>query len=87
MGHVAQPLLLLAVLSAFISFAASLFILAHAFRRSVGTGVIVLFIPFYVLPYAFRQFEHPKKGAVVVLWLGGVLTSAVLFAAAQASGR
>jgi hypothetical protein len=54
-------------------------ILGHAFRRSVGTGLMVLCVPAYVLVYAFTQFEHPKKGALIFSWLGALVLSAVLF--------
>lgn len=57
----------------------SLFILAHAFRRSVGTGVITLCVPFYVLYYAFSQFEHARKGPILAGWLGlGALGSVLV---------
>lgn len=42
----------------------------HAFGRSLGTGVMVLFVPFYNLHYAFSQFEHPRKGWVVAGYFG-----------------
>lgn len=44
-------------------------VLLHAFSRSLGTGVMVLLIPFYCLYYAFSQFEHSRKGWVVA---GGI---------------
>lgn len=52
-------------------------ILLHAFRRSIGTGVMTLCVPAYVLVYAFTQFEHPKKGALVFAWIGALVLSAV----------
>jgi len=67
---------------AFLSFACSLPILLHAFRRSVGTGVMVLCIPFFILFYAFTQFEHRFKGAIVAAWLGAFVLAAI----ANASG-
>ncbi len=63
-----------------ISFAALLFVLVHAFQRSVGTGFMVLLIPGFNIFYAFAQFEHRYKGAIVAAWLGlfvpGVLLQA-----------
>ncbi len=44
-------------------------VLIHAFSRSVGTGLMVLGIPCYVLFYAFSQFESPRKG----WWIFGML--------------
>ena len=63
-----------------IGFACSLVVLVHAFRRSLGTGVMVLCVPCYNLYYAFSQFEHPRKGPVLAgyigcLMLGGFLLS------------
>ena len=55
-----------------------LFILIHAFRRSVGTGVIVLCIPFYNLYYGLMQFEHRYKNLIIPGWLGGFGLGAVL---------
>jgi len=55
-----------------------LFILIHAFRRSVGTGVIVLCIPFYNLYYGFMQFEHRYKNLIIPGWLGGFGLGAAL---------
>jgi hypothetical protein len=70
----------LAIVLAALGFACSLFVIVHAFRRSVGTGFMVLFVPFYVVYYSFTQFEHPRKGAILAgflgcLSLGGVLQS------------
>ncbi|HZA14112.1 MAG TPA: hypothetical protein VE618_06435 [Myxococcaceae bacterium] len=69
-----------AIILAAIGFACSLFVIVHAFRRSVGTGFMVLCVPCYVVYYAFTQFEHPRKGPIVAgflgcLSLGGVLQS------------
>ena len=54
------------------------FILVHAFRRSVGTGVIVLCIPFYNLYYGFMQFEHRYKSLIIPGWLCGFGIGAAL---------
>jgi translocator protein len=43
----------------------AVFIYVHAFRRSIGTGFMVLCIPCYIFYYAFTQFEHEKKGLLV----------------------
>lgn len=54
------------------------FIVLHAFRRSVGTGVMVLFVPCFIFYYAFGQFEHPRKGVLVAGFIGGLLLSLTL---------
>jgi hypothetical protein len=61
-----------------ISFAASLFILVHAFQRSVGTGFMVLLVPGFIVFYAFAQFEHRYKGIIVATWLGLFVPGALL---------
>ena len=63
-----------------VGFACSIFVIVHAFRRSLGTGFMVLCVPCYAVYYAFTQFEHPRKGLIVAgylgcLSLGGVLQS------------
>jgi hypothetical protein len=52
-------------------------VLVHAFRRSVGTGFMVLCLP-YTLYYAFSQFEHRHKGTLLAGWLGGLVVGVVL---------
>jgi translocator protein len=59
------PLLPLAALFALIALVCASFLLRHAFGRSVGTGMLVLLLPAYVLVYAFSQFEHRHKGLIV----------------------
>ena len=82
--------MLLVLLGGFFALATlvcSLPILRYAFGRSLGTGVMVLLVPCYVVYFAFSQFEHPRKSLVVTAWLGSLLLTAVwmgLFAAAVA---
>ncbi len=47
-------------------------VLVHAFKRSVGTGVMVLCIPCYILYYAFSQFEHGRKSLIIAGLVGGL---------------
>ena len=61
------------------------FVLLHAFQRSVGTGFMVLCIPFYFLYYGFSQFEHRRKGLILAGALGGFVLGVVLRALAAAS--
>lgn len=75
-----MPLLSLAALFALVALVCAAFLLVHAFRRSVGTGVMVLLIPCYVLLYAFSQFEHPRKGLILAGFFGGSLLAAVFLA-------
>ena len=69
-----------------VSLGSFVFVLRHAFGRSIGTGVIVLCIPFYNLYYAFSQFEHRRKYLIVPLWLAAFGLGAVLLAFGAPSG-
>lgn len=60
-------------------------VVLHAFDRSVGTGVMVLFIPLYGVVYAFSQFEHPKKAALLFATLAASMLGSVAAALALAS--
>jgi hypothetical protein len=64
----------------------SVLIYIHAFRRSIGTGFMVLCIPCYIFYYAFSQFEHPKKGLIVAGLCAAaglaIVLSTVVFASA-----
>ena len=73
-------LVLLAAALAAISGLCAILILIHAFQRSIGAGVMVLFIPFYMAVYAFTQFEHRWKGLIVTTWLATHLLSATISA-------
>jgi uncharacterized membrane protein HdeD (DUF308 family) len=54
------------------------FIFAHAFQRSLGTGVMVLLLPIYNVVYAFTQFEHRRKGLILAGAIGGLVLAVVL---------
>jgi hypothetical protein len=56
---------LLGLMFSALGFACAALIVLHAFRRSVGTGFMVLCIPFYLLYYAFSQFEHTRKSLII----------------------
>jgi heme O synthase-like polyprenyltransferase len=61
-------------------FACALLIVLHAFGRSTGTGFMVLGIPFYILYYAFSQFEHPRKNVIIAGFIGCLPLGTVLLA-------
>jgi len=52
-------------------------VLLHAFHRSVGTGMMVLFLPPYLVIYGFTQFEHRLKGLILAGYLGGGVLAVV----------
>jgi translocator protein len=71
-------LVFLASLSTVLGVTCAFVILRHAFARSIGTGFMVLCIPFFMLAYAFGQFEHRQKGWVVAGFVGGIVLGLVL---------
>jgi len=71
-------LILVGVLLQVVAVGCFLPVLVHAFRRSLGTGFMVLCLPVYTPYYAFSQFEHPWKGPLVAGWLGGFVLGVVL---------
>jgi hypothetical protein len=71
------PLLPLAALFGVITLVCAVFLLVHAFRRSLGTGMMVLLVPCYMLVYAFSQFEHPRKHLIIAGFFGGSVLAGV----------
>lgn len=72
-------LLFLAAFFGLVSLACVLFVWTHAFQRSLGTGIMVLLIPCYVLVYAFSQFEHPRKSLLLAGFVSATVLAAVFF--------
>jgi benzodiazapine receptor len=62
-------------------------VLIHAFQRSLGTGVMVLFLPVYTIYYGFSQFEHRRKGLVLAGWLGSFVLGVVFRAVGTSAIR
>jgi hypothetical protein len=71
------PILPLAALFGVITLVCAVFLLIHAFRRSLGTGMMVLLVPCYMLVYAFSQFEHPRKNLILAGFFGSSVLAAV----------
>jgi benzodiazapine receptor len=71
------PLLPLSALFGVISLVCVVFLLLHAFRRSLGTGMMVLLVPCYLPVYAFSQFEHPRKNLILAGFFGSTVLAAV----------
>lgn len=72
-----MPLLPLAALFGLVTLVCAAFLVVHAFRRSVGTGMMVLLIPCYMPFYAFSQFEHPRKSLILAGFFGCSVLAAV----------
>jgi hypothetical protein len=69
----------LAALCGLTGFVIGIIILVHAFSKGgVVQGLLSLFIPFYILYYAFAKFEHEKKGMILAAWFGAILLQFVL---------
>ena len=60
-------------------------ILIHAFKASVGQGLLCLCLPFYILYYAFARFQHPKKNLILAAWLGCFIIGGALYSASMGS--
>lgn len=54
----------------FVSAIFALVILINAFKESVGQGLLCMFVPLYILYYAFARYSGSKKGLVITGWLG-----------------
>ena len=72
-----MPLLPLSAVFGVISLVCVVFLLLHAFRRSLGTGMMVLLVPCYLPVYAFSQFEHPRKNLILAGFFGSTVLAAV----------
>ena len=55
-----------------------LVILIGAFKESVGQGLLCMFVPFYMLYYAFARYRSSKKGLVVGSWAGAAVLGTTL---------
>lgn len=72
------PVILMLALASTVAW---IFIIIHAFGRSVGTGFLVLLVPAYVLYYSFSQFEHERKGVIVGVFVGCGALAAMMYGA------
>lgn len=83
----ATVLSILGLVCSLASLACSIIILVDAFKKEVIKGVLCLCIPFYILYYAFTQFENENKGVIIAVWLlGGIVNVGVQLAAVAAAG-
>lgn len=65
----------------------SLYLVVKAFQDGIGTGLLSIFVPFYLLYFAFAKFSSPKKGAILGAWIALLVVGATLqgVGAAQAA--
>lgn len=85
----AMVLLLVGAIGGIVQLVCSIFILIHAFQKSVGTGFMVLCIPCYIFYYLHTEFQHEKKDTIVMAFYGGLALNLVgrLGAVALTGGR
>jgi len=62
---------------------ATLMILIHAFKQSIGKGVMCMLVPFYILYHIFTNFSDLWKYFLVSILLGGVAGGFFAASAAQ----
>ena len=86
---------LLTLLGAVMSIASvvcAIIILIDAFKNEVWKGIVCILCGFYMLYYAFAEFQHEKKVLILVGWLvagiigGGAMMAGSLGAALSAAG-
>lgn len=77
---VATLLLFAGICCWLVAIAAQIKVLIAAFRDDVTTGIMVMFIPFYVLYYGFTNWDKIGKAVVTAVVMGGIAGG--LFAAA-----
>ena len=80
-------LAILGLICSLASLACSIIILIDAFKTEVIKGVLCLCVPFYILYYAFTQFENDNKGVIIAVWLlGSIVNVGLQVAGAAAAG-
>jgi hypothetical protein len=71
-------LTILAAIFGISGFVCAIIILIEAFKDEVWKGFVCLLCGFYMLWYAFTDFEHDNKWGVVLVWLFGSLIASGL---------
>lgn len=59
----------------------SIVIVVAAFRKDVAHGFLTLCVPFYIVFFAFARYDHPRKWAVVGVWIAAILLAGGLLTA------
>lgn len=66
---------------------AAIIILIAAFQDEVWKGIVGLICGFYLLYWAFAEFQSPHKGLLIGLWLGaGIIGYGLIGGGFVASG-
>lgn len=69
--------LLLSFAGSIAALVCAIIILIDAFKNAVWKGLVGLICGFYLLYYAFTEFQNDKKMTIIGGWLGGIVASVV----------
>lgn len=72
-------LMLLGGVFILVGFFCSIIILIDAFQNEVWKGIVYILIPFYALYYVFAEFQHERKGLILLGVFGGGIAGWILF--------
>lgn len=75
--------MVLGLLFSLVGAVGGIWILIEAFKVSVAEGFLTLCVPCYVFYFVFAKLDHPQKGLIVTLWLGGSIMGGILQGVAQ----
>jgi len=56
-------------------------ILVHAFKQDIPQGFLSLFVPFYIIFFAFARMDHARKWTLIIIWLVAILAGLGLLTA------
>lgn len=56
----------------------ALLMVGSAFRKDVTQGLLCLFVPLYVVYWAFTRFDHPQRRPILWIMLGGPVVAFAL---------
>jgi len=68
----------LALFFGLVSFVCSLIVLIEAFKDEVWKGLLCFFCGFYLLYYMLSEFQHEKKGLILLGSIGGGVIGAII---------
>lgn len=74
---------IIGMLGFFAAAAGGLFIVFAAFRQSFFRGLLVIFLPFYIVLYALFSYEGKGRLLVQFLFFGGIVLGVSMFMLAQ----
>lgn len=60
-------------------------ILIDAFKNAVWKGLLGFFCGFYLLYYAFVEFQNEKKTQIIAAWLGSAIVGGIFWSMGTAA--